>query len=66
MNAGACVHMETLYGVNSHHIAEAGFKALARALRTAVEIDPKAGGQAVSDQGRAVILSLHLRERGAE
>ena len=51
MNAGACVHLETLYGANSHHIAESGFKALARALRTAVEIDPKAGGRAVSTKG---------------
>ena len=51
MNAGACVHIETLYGANSHHIAESGFKALARALRTAVEIDPKAGGRAVSTKG---------------
>lgn len=51
MNAGACVHLETLYGENSHHIAESGFKALARALRIAVEIDPKAGGQAVSTKG---------------
>jgi len=51
MNAGACVHLETLYGDNSHHIAESGFKALARALRTAVEIDPKAGGQPVSTKG---------------
>jgi imidazoleglycerol-phosphate dehydratase len=51
MNAGACVHLETLYGANSHHIAESGFKALARALRTAVEIDPKAGGQPVSTKG---------------
>ena len=51
MNAGACVHLETLYGANSHHIAESGFKALARALRTAVEADPKAGGQAVSTKG---------------
>ena len=31
MNAGACVHLETLYGDNSHHIAESGFKALAAA-----------------------------------
>ena len=37
MNAGACVHLETLYGENTHHIVESGFKALARALRTAVE-----------------------------
>src|SRR3954453_18831499 len=51
MNAGACVHLETFYGANSHHIAESGFKALARALRVAVEIDPKAGGQAVSTKG---------------
>jgi imidazoleglycerol-phosphate dehydratase len=51
MNAGACVHLETLYGVNSHHIAESGFKALARALRQAVEIDPKTGGAAPSTKG---------------
>ncbi|MBE7220403.1 MAG: imidazoleglycerol-phosphate dehydratase HisB [Caulobacteraceae bacterium] len=51
MNAGACVHLELLYGANSHHMAEAGFKALARALRVAVEIDPKAGGEAVSTKG---------------
>jgi imidazoleglycerol-phosphate dehydratase len=51
MNAGACVHLETLYGVNSHHIAESGFKALARALRQAVEIDPKTGGMAPSTKG---------------
>jgi imidazoleglycerol-phosphate dehydratase len=51
MNCGACVHLETLYGANSHHIAESGFKALARALRQAVEIDPKTGGQAPSTKG---------------
>jgi imidazoleglycerol-phosphate dehydratase len=51
MNAGACVHIETLYGDNSHHIAESGFKALARALRTAVELDPKTGGHAPSTKG---------------
>ncbi len=51
MNCGACVHLETLYGENSHHIAESGFKALARALRTAVEIDPKTQGQAPSTKG---------------
>ena len=51
MNAGACVHLETLYGENSHHIAESGFKALARALRTAVEIDPKTVGAAPSTKG---------------
>jgi len=51
MNAGACVHLETLYGDNSHHIAESGFKALARALRMAVEPDPKTGGHAPSTKG---------------
>ena len=51
MNVGACVHIETLYGENSHHIAESGFKALARALRTAVERDPKAGSSAPSTKG---------------
>ena len=51
MNAGACVHLETLYGENSHHIAESGFKALARALRTAVELDPKTAGAAPSTKG---------------
>ncbi|HEX5377772.1 MAG TPA: imidazoleglycerol-phosphate dehydratase HisB [Phenylobacterium sp.] len=51
MNCGACVHLETLYGDNSHHIAESGFKALARALRTAVEIDPKTHGHAPSTKG---------------
>ncbi len=51
MNAGACVHLETLYGENSHHIAESGFKALARALRTAAEPDPKTDGHAPSTKG---------------
>jgi len=51
MNCGACVHLETLYGDNSHHIAESGFKALARALRTAIEIDPKTHGHAPSTKG---------------
>jgi imidazoleglycerol-phosphate dehydratase len=51
MNAGACVHLETLYGENTHHIAESGFKALARALRVAVEPDPKTAGRAPSTKG---------------
>ena len=51
MNLGACVHLETLYGSNSHHIAESGFKALARALRTAIELDPKTHGHAPSTKG---------------
>ena len=51
MNGGVCLHLETLYGDNSHHIAESGFKALARALRQAVELDPKAQGAAPSTTG---------------
>ena len=41
MNAGLTLHIETAYGANSLHIAESCFKALARALRDAVEIDPR-------------------------
>ena len=51
MNTGACIHLETLYGTNSHHVAESGFKALARALRLAVELDPKTHGHAPSTKG---------------
>lgn len=40
-HAGITLHIETLYGANSHHIAESGFKALARALRVAVAVDEK-------------------------
>ena len=39
--AGITLHVETLYGTNNHHIAEAAFKGVARALRTAIEIDPR-------------------------
>ncbi|MGQ0484707.1 MAG: imidazoleglycerol-phosphate dehydratase HisB [Hyphomicrobiales bacterium] len=41
MNSGITLHIETLYGDNNHHIAESCFKALARALREAIEIDPR-------------------------
>ena len=51
MHAGACIHLETLYGENSHHIAESGFKALARAMRAAVELDPKTAGRVPSTKG---------------
>lgn len=44
MNAGACVHVETLYGENTHHLVEASFKALARALRSAAEPDDRLTG----------------------
>ena len=51
MNAGACVHIENLYGENTHHIVESCFKALARAARAAVEEDPRLAGQSPSTKG---------------
>src|SRR2546430_5976535 len=45
MNAGVTLHVETLYGSNDHHIAESCFKGLARVLRAAVSIDPRAPNQ---------------------
>jgi imidazoleglycerol-phosphate dehydratase len=52
MNAGMTLHVETLYGSNDHHIAESCFKALARALRVAVAIDPRAKGEIPSTKGK--------------
>jgi imidazoleglycerol-phosphate dehydratase len=52
MNAGMTLHVETLYGSNDHHIAESCFKALARALRAAVAIDPRAKGEIPSTKGK--------------
>jgi len=51
MNAGVTLHVETLYGDNGHHIAESCFKGLARALRIAVDIDPRAKGEVPSTKG---------------
>ncbi len=51
-NAGVTLHMETLYGENSHHIAETCFKGLARALRNAVAIDGKVKGEVPSTKGQ--------------
>ncbi len=50
-NAAVTLHVETLYGENSHHIAESCFKGLARALRAAVAIDPAAAEQIPSTKG---------------
>ncbi|MEM6850532.1 MAG: imidazoleglycerol-phosphate dehydratase HisB [Pseudomonadota bacterium] len=50
-NAGLTAHVETLYGDNSHHIVESCFKALARALRSALEIDPRLGDEPPSTKG---------------
>lgn len=51
MNAGVTLHVETLYGDNSHHIAESCFKALARVLREAIEIDPRQKDRIPSTKG---------------
>jgi imidazoleglycerol-phosphate dehydratase len=49
--AGATLHVECLYGENNHHIVESCFKALARALRQAVEIDPRKADAVPSTKG---------------
>ena len=51
MNAGITLHVQTLYGTNDHHIAESCFKGLARALRAAVAIDPRAANEIPSTKG---------------
>jgi imidazoleglycerol-phosphate dehydratase len=50
-HAGMNLHVETLYGDNSHHIAESAFKGLARALRAAITIDPRQSGEIPSTKG---------------
>jgi len=50
-NAGITLHVDLVRGTNTHHIAEAVFKALARALRTAAAIDPAAAGEVPSTKG---------------
>lgn len=52
MNAGITLHVETLYGTNAHHIAESCFKAVARALKSAIAIDPRQEGAVPSTKGR--------------
>ena len=49
--AGVTLHVETLYGENSHHIVESCYKGLARALRQAVEIDPRRSDEVPSTKG---------------
>ena len=50
-NAGITLHIATLYGENNHHIAETCYKGLARALRTAIAIDPRQAGRVPSTKG---------------
>lgn len=51
LNARICLHMRVLAGRDPHHIVEAQFKALARALRDAVAIDPRTAGEIPSTKG---------------
>ncbi|NBC19442.1 MAG: imidazoleglycerol-phosphate dehydratase HisB [Alphaproteobacteria bacterium] len=50
-NGGMCLHVENLYGENSHHIIESSFKATARALRMAVAPDDRLAGAPASTKG---------------
>ena len=50
-HGGITLHVDRLHGFNSHHIAEAAFKAVARALREAVETDPRKGDAVPSTKG---------------
>jgi imidazoleglycerol-phosphate dehydratase len=51
VNAAVTLHVASLYGSNDHHIAESCFKGLARALRAAVAIDPRAANEVPSTKG---------------
>ena len=50
-HAGATLHIDNLKGENAHHQCETVFKAFARALRMAVERDPRAAGTIPSTKG---------------
>ena len=50
-HAGITLHIDRKHGFNSHHIAEAAFKAVAKSLRMAVEMDPRAAGALPSTKG---------------
>lgn len=50
-HGGITLHVDRLHGINSHHIAEATFKAVARALRDALEVDPRRAGDVPSTKG---------------
>ncbi|MFK7938288.1 MAG: imidazoleglycerol-phosphate dehydratase HisB [Roseovarius sp.] len=50
-HGGITLHVDQLHGINSHHIAEAAFKSVARALRHAVEVDPRKADAIPSTKG---------------
>jgi imidazoleglycerol-phosphate dehydratase len=45
------LHVENVYGMNTHHVIESCFKALARSLRDAMEIDPRKSDEVPSTKG---------------
>jgi imidazoleglycerol-phosphate dehydratase len=51
LHAAVTLHVESVYGDNNHHICESCFKGLARALRAAIEIDPRRAGDVPSTKG---------------
>ena len=51
-NAGVTLHVENIYGTNSHHIIESCYKGLAQALRRAVEVDSRTAGDVPSTKGK--------------
>ena len=50
-HGGITLHLDLIHGLNSHHIAEAAFKAVAKSLREAVEPDPRRAGEVPSTKG---------------
>jgi len=50
-HGGITLHVDALHGLNSHHIAEAAFKAVARSLRDALEVDPRKSDAVPSTKG---------------
>ena len=50
-HSGITLHVDALHGLNSHHIAEAAFKAVARSLRDALEVDPRKADDVPSTKG---------------
>jgi imidazoleglycerol-phosphate dehydratase len=50
--AGITLHVQLLYGQNNHHLCEAAYKGFARAMRQAVELDPRKGGAIPSTKGQ--------------
>ena len=57
MASGTTLHVETLYGMNNHHIAESCFKGLARALKAAGGARFPTGGQGTLDQGHLIRIA---------